>query len=137
MFDHDQAERLPVQECMRLLGETPIGRVAFTDQTLPAVAPMNFAVDGDCVIVRTRGSSKFLAAVHESVVAFQADQIDVDHGRGWSVTGVGHAEVVTDADDIARFSSLSLHAWGSDSTSRFVRIRLEAVWGRRVGVASG
>lgn len=121
---------------MRLLQETPIGRVAFTDQTLPAVAPMNFAVDGDSVIVRTRGS-KFLAAVHESVVAFQADHIDVDHERGWSVTGVGHAEVVTDADEIAKFSSLSLHAWGSESTSRYVRIRLEAVWGRRIGAASG
>ena len=121
---------------MRLLRETPIGRVAFTDQTLPAVAPMNFAVDGDSVIVRTRGS-KFLAAVHESVVAFQADHIDVDHGGGWSVTGVGHAEVVTDADEIAKFSSLSLHAWGSESASRYVRIRLEAVWGRRIGAASG
>lgn len=132
MFDSKGLEVLPPTECLRLLGQAPIGRIVFTEQALPAVQPVHYALDGDSVVIRTTVGSKLAAAARNSIVAFEVDQIDAGHEVGWSVTVVGHAEMVTEAKEIDRLAGLALHSWSPAEPTHFIRVRMEMIRGRRL-----
>ncbi|MGW0227157.1 pyridoxamine 5'-phosphate oxidase family protein [Actinopolymorpha singaporensis] len=132
MFDSKGLEVLPPTECLRLLGQAPIGRIVFTEQALPAVQPVHYALDGDSVVIRTTVGSKLAAAARNSIVAFEVDQIDAGHQVGWSVTVVGHAEMVTEAKEIDRLAGLPLQSWSPSEPTHFIRVRMEMVRGRRL-----
>ncbi len=98
--DSPTLEHLPRDECMRLMGSVPVGRIVYTRQALPAVEMVNFAlVDGD-IVIRTSAEGKLAAATRGAVVAFEADSVDLAERTGWSVTIVGQARAVTDSAEI-------------------------------------
>jgi hypothetical protein len=77
---------------MRLLGSVPLGRVVFTARALPAVRPVSHLVDGDYIIIRTDRNAAItseLRAEAGTVVAYEADAIDMAGHLGWSVVVVG------------------------------------------------
>jgi uncharacterized protein len=127
-------EVLSIQDCLALAQTVPIGRIVFTDQALPAVQPVNFLLDDDCVIIRTGEGTKLAAALRNTVVAFEIDDYDARNESGWSVTVVGLASVV-DAAESARLTRLPLRTWAPANRDRFVRIRPEYISGRRIPVA--
>jgi hypothetical protein len=50
--DSRALEQLPRDECMRLMGSVPVGRIVYTRRALPAVEMVNFSlVEGDIVAV--------------------------------------------------------------------------------------
>jgi nitroimidazol reductase NimA-like FMN-containing flavoprotein (pyridoxamine 5'-phosphate oxidase superfamily) len=128
------AHVLSREECLSLLASMPVGRLVFTDRALPAVVPVNFALSGRQIVLRTGSTSSLSAAVRGSVVAFEVDRIDPAGHRGWSVTVVGRAEHVTDPGQIARLEELPLLSWAGGEPGQFVVIAVELVNGRRVGV---
>ena len=73
---------------------------------------------------------KLDAAVANSVVAFEADQIDVDRRDGWSVVVVGQARVIDDPERIALLDALDLQCWLVGDRSNYVAVRPELVSGR-------
>lgn len=149
MLDRSGLEVLDAAECIRLLTKTTVGRVIFTENALPAVRPVNFAVhearpenvpDGDpqhYVVVRTADGSDLAAATQGTVVAFQADDINLERRSGWSVSFVGRVDLVDDPEQTAALAALPLCAWDSTAWStsgsdRFLRIRIERMQGRRI-----
>jgi uncharacterized protein len=155
MYDRSGLEVLEAAECIRLLTKATVGRVIFTENALPAVRPVNFAVhearseagpdDGDgladgsrhYVVVRTADGSDLAAAVQNTVVGFQADDINPVLRSGWSVTFVGRADLVDDPEQAAELAALPLSAWDSPTWNtsgkdRFLRIRIERTRGRRI-----
>lgn len=125
-------EELPREECLRLLGSVPVGRVIYTLHALPAVAVVNFAMSGGSVVFRTGAGGKLEAATGHAVVGFEADNVDPETRSGWSVMIVGPACEVTDPADIAALSVLGLEPWSPGEREHFVRIRPELVTGRRI-----
>jgi len=126
-------EHLSPDECMRLMGSVPVGRIVYTRQALPAVELVNFAlVDGD-IVIRTSAEGKLAAATRGAVVAFEADTVDIDGHAGWSVTIVGQARAVTDGEEIRCLERVGLMAWVPEDGGHFVRIWPAIVNGRRVG----
>jgi hypothetical protein len=99
---------------------------------VPAVQPVNFRTHLEQVVIRVAGGAKLEAAVGRSVVAFQADQLDPELRSGWSVTVVGHAELITGVADLVELSGTWLRPWVSGRREHFVRIRPEKVTGRRL-----
>ncbi|MBO2446111.1 pyridoxamine 5'-phosphate oxidase family protein [Actinomadura barringtoniae] len=131
-FDQGGLEILGADECRTLLGSAPLGRVVFTDQALPAVQPVNFALlDGD-VIIRTSVDSKLSAAAEGAIVAFEVDDFDAAAHTGWSVVAVGEARVVRDPGERAELDALPLRSWAPGERDQFIRIRLEMLRGRRI-----
>jgi hypothetical protein len=123
-------EHLSPDECMRLLGSVPVGRIVYTRQALPAVELVNFAlVDGD-IVIRTSAEGKL--AARGAVVAFEADTVGIDGHAGWSVTIVGQARAVSDAEDIGCLERVALTSWVPGSGGHFIRISPTIVNGRRV-----
>src|SRR5512145_59112 len=105
-------EVLSREESLALLASVPVGRVVYTDRALPAILPVNFALDIDeTVVFRTGAGSKLAAATREAVVAFEVDSFDAHARSGWSVVAVGRSRVVEDSAEIERLSKLEIGTW--------------------------
>ena len=129
-----ELQPLAPEECQRLLAERSIGRVGISVGALPVVLPVNYALlDGD-VVVRTGEGTKLDAALAGAVVAFEVDQVDPIYHQGWSVLLQGRATVIADPDDIDRARRLPLRAWAPGIRDRYIRIPIEIISGRRIGV---
>jgi nitroimidazol reductase NimA-like FMN-containing flavoprotein (pyridoxamine 5'-phosphate oxidase superfamily) len=125
-------EQLSRDECLRLMGSVPVGRIVYTRQALPAVELVNFVLDDGGIIIRTGAGSKLAAATRGAVVAFEADSVDVAGHGGWSVTVVGHATAVTDGEEIARLEQSGLMPWAPGNRDHFIRVSPAIVNGRRI-----
>jgi hypothetical protein len=66
-----------------------------------------------------------------SVVCYEADELDPVRHTGWSVIVTGLARLVTDPDDIARYSA-AVHPWIAGETNRLVAIESRFVSGLRL-----
>ncbi|MET8762899.1 pyridoxamine 5'-phosphate oxidase family protein [Lentzea sp. NPDC004782] len=130
MSERQRLEVLGREQCMALLKTVRVGRLVFTEDAMPAVQPVNFGVHRGHVVIRVAGGAKLRAATGNSVVAFEADDLDPDLRAGWSVTVAGHAELVADVDELVTLSGTWLQPWVDGRRDHFVRIRAERVTGR-------
>ncbi|MCV7038868.1 pyridoxamine 5'-phosphate oxidase [Mycolicibacterium moriokaense] len=119
------------RQCLDLLQQVRVGRLVFTEDALPAVQPVNFRLWHDDIVIRVAGGPKLEAATDNQVVAFEADELDPDLRTGWSVTVVGHAQPITDVDDLVEVSGTFVEPWVQGRRDHFVRIRTEKITGRR------
>jgi nitroimidazol reductase NimA-like FMN-containing flavoprotein (pyridoxamine 5'-phosphate oxidase superfamily) len=119
------------RQCLDLLQGVRVGRLVFTEDALPAVQPVNFRLWRDDVVFRVAGGAKLAAATHNQVVAFEADELDPDLRTGWSVTVVGHAQQITDVDELVEVAGTFVQPWVDGRRDHFVRIRSEKITGRR------
>lgn len=125
-------EVLSDEECRRLLGTVPIGRLVFTDRAMPAVHPVNFLLGDGEVLVRLGYGSALAAAVGNTVVAFQADAFDPDLRTGWSVLVTGRARLVDDPRELAALERGPLQSWAPGERDYFVAIPMQVLSGRRI-----
>ncbi len=125
-------EVLSDDECIDLLRQVPVGRIAVTVDALPVILPVNFAVVDGAVVFRTLEGTKLAAATASAVVAFEVDSYKADGRTGWSVMVQGMAAEVTDAASLQEVDSASLDAWALDGAAdHVVRIEVHRVSGRR------
>jgi nitroimidazol reductase NimA-like FMN-containing flavoprotein (pyridoxamine 5'-phosphate oxidase superfamily) len=127
---------LDATEALRLLGSVSLGRIVFTRHALPTVRPVNHVLDGGDIVIRTHEAATLTSHARETggpgvVVAYEADAIDPDTHLGWSVVVTGYARLVTDAGDIARFSTL-LSPWVDQTMDEAIRIHPDLVTGVRL-----
>jgi len=119
------------RQCLDLLQDVRVGRLVFTEDALPAVQPVNFRLWRDDVVIRVAGGAKLAAATQNLVVAFEADELDPDLRTGWSVTVVGHAQQITDVDEMVEVAGTFVQPWVDGRRDHFVRIHSEKITGRR------
>ncbi|WP_039923287.1 pyridoxamine 5'-phosphate oxidase family protein [Amycolatopsis decaplanina] len=130
--DRQQLEVLDRGQCLDLLRTVRVGRLVFTEDALPAVQPVNFRLKRDHLVIRVAGGAKLAAATGNAVVAFQTDELDPDLRTGWSVTVVGHANLITDVTELVDVSGTWLEPWVDGRRDHFIRIEVEKVTGRRL-----
>jgi nitroimidazol reductase NimA-like FMN-containing flavoprotein (pyridoxamine 5'-phosphate oxidase superfamily) len=94
-------------QCLRLLAEDEIGRLAVIAGNTPAMFPVNYALDGDTIVFRTDPGTK-LAHGPRARASFEVDRFDHAGRAGWSVVATGRLEEVThyDAATFARVRRL-------------------------------
>lgn len=122
-----QLTELGRDEALRLLGTVGLGRVVFTEHALPAIRPVNHIVDGGDIIIRSHRGAALTSSVN-TVVAYEADEIDADEHTGWSVIVTGIARKVTDPATVARYEAL-LRPWVDQQMDQVLRIHPEFVTG--------
>lgn len=138
MTGNDGVRSMDRQECLRLLAKVPVGRVVYTQQALPAVLPVNFALDTDAsVLLRTSAGSDLARAVDDVVVAFEADQFNAESRSGWSVVVTGRATVVTDPGEHERLLRTGPRSWMPIQEDVFIRIESAMVTGRELAGLRG
>jgi len=131
MFDEGIAP-LDEDECLALIGDRGVGRVAVSIGAVPAVFPVNYGLLDGTVVFRTGSGTKLDAAVHNAVVAFEVDDIDPLYHEGWSVLVVGLADEIRDPALLARAEHLPVRPWAPGPREHVVAIRPEFVSGRRI-----
>ncbi|WP_291416031.1 pyridoxamine 5'-phosphate oxidase family protein [Actinophytocola sp.] len=122
-----QLRQLTKAESLQLLTEVSFGRVIFTQNTMPAVRPVNHIIDDVAVIFRTHLGAAVLTTIG-MIVTYQADAIDPDSHLGWSVILHGYAHAITDPDTVARYEQL-LRPWVRGEMTHVIRIYPEIVTG--------
>jgi nitroimidazol reductase NimA-like FMN-containing flavoprotein (pyridoxamine 5'-phosphate oxidase superfamily) len=129
----DRAISLGTEECMRLLAGSTVGRIALTRDALPVILPVNYAVDGHTIVVRTTEGSVLRAArAGGTVVAFEVDELDPATMSGWSVLITGTLREITAASAVLRAEQLPLTPWVGGERRHFVRITPGIMTGRQI-----
>jgi nitroimidazol reductase NimA-like FMN-containing flavoprotein (pyridoxamine 5'-phosphate oxidase superfamily) len=127
-------EQLDPAECRRLLGRGGVGRLALRGSEAPEIRPVNFALVGDRLIVRTGDGSILAAARAGEAAGFEIDEIDRLEHTGFSVVARGRLSVLpSDASLLA----LPVRPWASGLKDRFVGLSLEHVSGLRIPPGRG
>jgi uncharacterized protein len=119
-------------ECTGLLRTVQVGRAIFTFRALPAVVLITYALDRGALLMWTAADTRLAAAADNSVIAFEADEIDAATRSGWSVVVTGLAEIVRDPIERANAEALVI-SWAPGIRDVLVRLPMAVVTGRRVG----
>lgn len=125
---HAQLLELTADECWELLASSVIGRIAWTTTRGPVVLPVNFAVDGRALHVRTPAYSALVQKADAERVAFEVDRIDEETRTGWSVLARGLAEVRYGGAE----KGPEVDSWPSRPKSATVIIAVDEISGRRL-----
>lgn len=90
---------------LTLLGNVPVGRVAFTRHALPTMCAVNHIVDDGVIVVRSHRESALVsyAGTAGAVIAYEADDLDRDQRLSWSVVVTGVIELIHDPDLVTRY----------------------------------
>ena len=128
-------EVLSDAQCRAMLATTRVGRVAVTADALPVIAPVNYVIDGNSILFRTRPGGMLARACDDAVIAFGIDELAADGTRGWSVNVVGIASLLAPSEQL-RALSLGFVSAAGDDCDQFVRLRIGVITGRRI-VSSG
>jgi uncharacterized protein len=123
---------LSPDECYDLLAKATVGRLVYVDAEGPAAVPVNFALAGQDIVLRSDPGSK-VAALGARPIAFEVDQVDEVSQAGWSVLVRGHAEIVAIEDVPAlleRIDGAPPRPWKKGIHGVWVVITPTAVTGR-------
>jgi nitroimidazol reductase NimA-like FMN-containing flavoprotein (pyridoxamine 5'-phosphate oxidase superfamily) len=131
----NREHELSREQCLELLADEYVGRLAVIVGGRPEVFPVNYVLDGDAIVFRTNPGTK-LAGTTQGEVAFEVDQLHHPTRSGWSVVVHGVAQEVTGLDRpdlLERLIALPLGVWAGGDRPHLVRIAPREMTGRRVG----
>jgi nitroimidazol reductase NimA-like FMN-containing flavoprotein (pyridoxamine 5'-phosphate oxidase superfamily) len=133
-------EELDEDQCLRLIADGGIGRIAYASRFGPAVLPVNYVWRDGAIVFRTAANSPLDEDLRTGIadadyrVAFEIDSIDPGAQQGWSVLIQGPAHHVTETEEDA-VRRAGVEPWAPGDRELFVRIVPTRVTGRRVGPA--
>jgi len=124
-------EVMEQSECLALLGQHVLGRLAVIEGGAPLILPVNYSMVGHRVVVRTAEGAKF-DAVHRSV-CFEVDDYDRAGRTGWSVVVRGQLYEALDSE-IAKWDAEGLlpQPWAEGPKDHVIGIEPSVITGRRI-----
>ena len=127
---HSGIEVITADECRRLLAEDVIGRVAVVIGATPMILPVNYALDGDDIVMRTMPGSRL--DVGQGHAAFEVDSFDRESRAGWSVLVTGHLEEISwyNTRELERVQALPVEPWAKGERNLWLRLRPGFITGR-------
>lgn len=125
---------LSLAECLDLLQGGVLGRVAMSTSIGPRIVPVNYAMHGEDVVLRTTPYSQLGTYAVNNEVAFEIDHIDLERHRGWSVVATGRALPVSDPEEVLDIRRRwEPRPWADGPRNLFLKISLRDITGRRLG----
>jgi uncharacterized protein len=132
--------KLARPECLRLLAEGVVGRIAVNAPhwPQPVIRPVNYVFDepSQSVLIRSGFGSKLYALIRSVRAAFEIDGTDPVGRVGWSVIIHGVTEEITNPAELRRIEGLGFEPWAPGHKGHWIRIRANTVSGRRIVAAA-
>jgi nitroimidazol reductase NimA-like FMN-containing flavoprotein (pyridoxamine 5'-phosphate oxidase superfamily) len=128
LTEDNPVEEMTVEECWELLGQEQFGRLAYRLVDEVHLVPLNYAVDGRALLIRTGSGNKLLAAALHSEVALEIDWKDDQHA--WSVVARGRLRQLEE-DEQHRVDGITWQPWVPTLKYDVVELVPEVVTGRR------
>ena len=124
-------EELGRDECLTRMATQRLGRLGVVVDGVPLVLPMQFAMDGETVVLQTNQGAKAFHAPLASVT-FEVDHVDWEKGLGWSVLVQGFEEDISSAidDRSEALRSLAIQSWAPPPADRWLKIIPQKITGR-------
>ncbi len=125
---------IPAEDCYRLLATQEIGRLGLNAEHYPLIFPVNYALDGTTLVIRTHAGTILGAAEHANVT-FEVDEIDRRTRTGWSVLVRGQAEEVGEnhrSEIVARTHAAGVEPWAPGDKGHWLRLIGHEISGRRI-----
>ncbi|WP_423184532.1 pyridoxamine 5'-phosphate oxidase family protein [Arthrobacter sp. NyZ413] len=126
----DAIEQLTPEECLELLGQSTVGRLAVIVENHPDIFPVNYVVDRGSIVFRTGAGTKFWSSMRDPC-ALEIDGFDADTAKAWSVVVRGEARIIVDRQEVEAADALRLDPWQPGSKTHYLRLNLYSVTGRR------
>ena len=129
-----ELRELSLTECLVLLFEGVVGRVAFSTPTGPRIVPVNYSIYQGDVLFRTTPYSELGTYGSNHLVVFEVDDLDLTKKQAWSIVAEGLCTVVKDPvllNDIRRTSAPQ--PWAAGMRHLYLRLVWEKLTGRRLG----
>ncbi len=118
-------------ECYELLAAESVGRLAYVVRAdTPDIVPVNYALDGGDVLIRSGPGPKLQAAERCAQVAFEVDAVDSASRTGRSVVVVGRATRLHPTEQRQHMDAPS--PWAAGPRHAVIRIRPTRITGRRL-----
>ena len=127
-------DKLLSEQCRRLIAPGGVGRIAFSTASGPVVLPVNFAVVGGTIVIRT-GEGTLISGHASDRVAFEVDHIDDALCQGWSVLVRGQAHRAAQQGELRRLrGSAAVWPWPGGDHEVYVCIVPSHITGRRIEI---
>lgn len=125
---------LTIEECLALLGDGGVGRVAVCTPLGPRIVPLNYAMYDDAIIFRTTPYSEVGTYGWNTDLAFEVDHLDHAAREGWSVVAIGRGALVDDPAEVRDIrSGWDPVPWAGGRRHLYIRLRWRDLTGRRIG----
>ncbi|MHB1508239.1 MAG: helix-turn-helix domain-containing protein [Acidimicrobiales bacterium] len=132
MHGSPRLEVLDRQSCMSLLRPGGIGRLVLDDEQGPVALPLNFKMLSDDPVFHT-GEGSIAAAVTSGLAAsLEVDHFDTSLAEGWSVLVRGHAQAISEPEEVRQVAELGIESWAGAPRLVTARVTAEEVTGRRI-----
>lgn len=131
MFEHADGNpilNLDEEQSWTLIEGTRHGRLVVTVAGEPDIFPVNYAVGGRKLYLRTAPGNKLAELTINSKVLFETDGILSE--EAWSVVLRGNARILQLSADIAAAEALDLKSWVPTLKDFYVEIEPTSVTGR-------
>ncbi len=125
-------EELDSTECRRLLTSTSIGRLSYQTERGPRIVPVNYALSGESIVIRTAPRTEIARTAPGQTVAFEIDQFDEFLHTGWSVLAVGELNAVSSESLRMLAPGQTPEPWAEGPRSAFLQLGVSELTGRRV-----
>ena len=126
-----QRSELTTWESIDLLRERTVGRLCIIDHGYPLAIPINYRIVGSNndihVVVRT--APETMLGRYEGPGSLEVDDIDLEHGRAWSVIVRGEVRRVIGTHNLPDPKPLV-----TEGREQWVTLHMSAVSGRRFSV---
>ena len=128
-------------ECLRLIAQGEIGRIAYLSRFGPAVLPVNYKLYDNAIVFRTARRSALDEDLQTGIaggdymVAFEIDDIDTARRQGWSVLIQGPAHHVESEVERESATRAGVQPWAGGERELFIRIVPTRITGRRIVAA--
>jgi uncharacterized protein len=119
---------MPRGECLDLVRQQSVGRIAITRDALPVIHSVDYAFDGTTIVFRAPRDGALAGACRSSVVAFEVDDRAVAPAPRRSVCVVGVADQLDTAETM-RVLGLALPTVGGQADA-FIGVTVGSVSGR-------
>ena len=131
MFDHEDGNpilQLDDEQTWKLVEGAKHGRLVVTVAGEPDIFPVNYAVSGRKLFLRTAPGNKLAELTINSKVLFETDGVLSD--EAWSVVLRGTARVLSSSAELAAVEELGLKSWVPTLKDFYVQIEPNSVSGR-------
>ncbi len=120
------------EQCVEFLTGHSIGRVAWQSTEGQQILPVTYAWFEGAVVFRTSPYRVLSELIRPTEVAFEVDDLDQVHHRGWSVVVHGRAQAAESGDLTRMWAVGGVVPWASGTRNLFIQITPHRLTGRRV-----
>ena len=119
---------LSKDECLRLVGSVPFGRIVFTSRAMPAIRLVRHARFGEQIIISDSPDLGITADAPGTVVAYETDLIGPGQQPAWTVLAIGRARRVS-SGELPACQLEQLSSWPGGAPDKVIMITADLVTG--------